>query len=150
FGFVYQATPMVSVGGSYTTKQNYSPFEWNSTNADPTSVNFGKARTVTYDLDGPMVFTFGTGIKIPKTQLAIDGMYTKYSGVEGFGSPGGIVNGIVNPFGWRDIWTVKAGIQREVTDKMTVRAGYNYSQMPLRPEVVLTATGAPLTFQHHI
>jgi long-subunit fatty acid transport protein len=30
-----------------------------------------------------------------------------------------------------------------------VRGGYNYSQMPLRGEVVLSATGAPATFQHH-
>jgi len=37
-----------------------------------------------------------------------------------------------------------------VTDTLTVRAGYNYSQMPLRPEVVISATGAPATFQHHI
>jgi len=30
-----------------------------------------------------------------------------------------------------------------------VRLGYNYSQTPLQSEVVLTATGAPATFQNH-
>jgi long-subunit fatty acid transport protein len=77
-------------------------------------------------------------------------MFTKYKGVNGFGSDGGIVNGIIEPFGWRNVWTVKAGIQEQMTDKLTVRAGYNYSQMPLRGEVVISATGAPATFQHHI
>ena len=37
----------------------------------------------------------------------------------------------------------------QVSDKLTVRGGYNYSQMPLRGEVVISATGAPATFQHH-
>ncbi len=151
-GFVYQATPMVSVGASVTTPQNYSPYTYNSTIADPTSRSYGIARTLSYDLDGPMVISFGTGLKSPdkKMQIAIDGMFTKYRGVNGFGSDGGIVNGIIEPFGWRNVWTVKAGVMRQMTDTLTVRAGYNYSQMPLRGEVVISATGAPATFQHHI
>ena len=141
----------MSIGGSITTPQNYSSYEYISTIADPSSVKFGKARRVTYDLDGPMVVSFGTGLKLSKTtQVAIDGMFTKYSGVSGLGSPGGIVNRIIQPFGWRNVWTVKAGVQHQVSDKLTVRGGYNYNQMPIRPEVVISATGAPVTFQHHI
>jgi long-subunit fatty acid transport protein len=151
-GFVYQATPMVSVGASVTTPQNYAPYEYNSTIADPTSRSYGLARRLSYDLDGPMVVSFGTGLKSPnkKMQIAVDGMFTKYKGVHGFGSDGGIVNGIIEPFGWRNVWTIKAGVQQQVSDTLTVRVGYNYSQMPLRGEVVISATGAPATFQHHI
>jgi long-chain fatty acid transport protein len=151
FGFLYQADPMLSVGGSITTPQNFSPYTWNSFIADPTSKQYGQARTLDFDLDGPMIASFGVGLKAPsgKTMIGIDGMFTKYKGVEGFGSPGGIVDRIVYPFGWRNIWTVKAGLQHELTDKLTVRAGYNYSQTPLRKEVILTGTGAPATFQNH-
>ncbi len=60
------------------------------------------------------------------------------------------MNGTVDPFGWRNVWTFKTGVQQEVSEKATVRVGYNYSQMPLRPEVVISATGAPATFEHHI
>jgi long-chain fatty acid transport protein len=149
-GFYYQATPKMSIGGSFTTPQNFAPYKWNSTNANPGSANFGQPTTVSFDLDGPMIATFGVGLKpSPKTQIAIDGMFSKYKGVHGFGGPGGVNNGVVDPFGWRSVWTVKAGIQHQVSDTMTVRAGYNYSQMPVRPEVVLSATGAPATFQHH-
>jgi long-chain fatty acid transport protein len=151
FGFYYQATSMLAIGGSITTPQNYSAYSWNSTNADPGSVLYGTARTISYDLDGPMVANWGVGIKASKsTRVAVDGMFTKYSGVSGFGSPGGIVNGIVYPFGWRNVWTFKTGVEHQFTDKATMRVGYNYSQMPLRPEVVISATGAPATFQHHI
>ena len=150
FGFLLQATPMVSVGGSITTPQTCSPYEWNSTHTAPTSREFGQARRLDFDLDGPMIVSFGTGLKGKRMQVAVDGMFTKYKGVEGFGSPGGIVDRVVYPFGWRNVWTFKAGVQRQVSDKLTARGGYNYSQMPLRSEVVLTATGAPATFQHHI
>jgi long-chain fatty acid transport protein len=150
-GFLYDASPKLSIGGSYTTAQNFKQFHWNSTNADPSSRAYGSAQTVVFDLDGPMSATLGLGIKLsPKTSVAIDTMFTKYKGVDGFGSPGGVVDRIVYPFGWRNIWTIKAGVQHQMSDKIVVRAGYNYSQMPIRDEVVLTATGAPATFQHHI
>jgi long-chain fatty acid transport protein len=150
FGVTYQVTKAVSVGGSFTLPQNYQTYEYNSTIADPTSRNFGLHRTIQYDLDGPWSTAFGIGLRRAKTSVALDGMYTKYVGVHGFGGPGGIVNGTVDPFGWRNVWTVKGGVQHEVTPKLTVRGGYNYSQMPLRGEVVISATGAPATFEHHI
>lgn len=151
FGFFYQATPMMSIGASITTPQNYAPYEYNSSIADPSSRAYGAHRTLEYDLDGPLVVGFGTGLKLGKsTSLAIDGMFTKYRGVNGFGSPGGIVDRVVQPFGWRNVWTFKTGVQHRLSDKLDVRGGYNYSQMPIQASKVISATGAPATFQHHI
>jgi len=149
-GITYQVTKSLSVGGSYTFPQNYSPYEYNSTISDPSSRNYGLHRTLTYDLDGPQSVDFGVALHNGKMGIAVDGMYTHYVGVHGFGGPGGIVNGTVDPFGWRNVWTIKGGVQADVTPKLTVRGGYNYSQMPLRGEVVISATGAPATFEHHI
>ena len=150
FGFLYQATPQLSVGGSYTMPQNYSPYTYNSTIADPSSPAYGTTRTLSYDLDGPMIADLGLGIKLSKrTHVAVDGMYTRYTGVSGFGSPGGIVNRVVQPFGWKDVWTIKTGVEHQMSDKFTMRAGYNYSNMPLQASKVISATGAPATFQHH-
>lgn len=150
FGFFFQATEAFSLGGSITTPQNFNPYEWNSTVADPSSPLFGAHRDLDFDLDGPMIVSFGTGLELgDKTRLAVDGMFTKYEGVEGFGSPGGIVDDIIYPFGWRNIWTFKTGLEHKASDKVTIRLGYNYSQTPLRNEVILTGTGAPATFQHH-
>ena len=150
-GFLYQASTSLSLGGSITTPQNFGKYEWNSTIADPTSPGFGTHRTLSYDLDGPMVISVGAGFKPgKKTQVAVDGMFTKYKGVEGFGDPGGLVDGVVYPFGWRDVWTFKAGLQYEATSKLTVRAGYNFSQTPLRSEVVVSSVTSPLTYQHRL
>lgn len=149
FGFLYQATPTMSMGGSLTTPQNFASYDWNSTNADPGSRGFGTSRTLSYDLDGPMIVSFGLGLKPgKKTQIAVDGMFTKYQGVDGLGGAGGVIKGTVYPFGWRDVWTFKAGVQHVATAKLTVRAGYNFSQMPLRSEVVVSTVAAPLTSQH--
>ena len=150
FGFLFKASPMVNFGGAITTPQNFSPYKWNSTIANPASPQYGLPRILEYDLDGQLSVNFGTGL-MPgsKTRIAIDGMFTKYKGVAGFGSPGGVVDGTVYPFGWRNVWSFKAGVQQQVSDKLTVRGGYDFSQTPLRSEVVLTATGAPATFQNH-
>jgi long-chain fatty acid transport protein len=150
-GFTYQATPKVALAASVTTPQDFAPYEWNSTYSDPGSPSYGLDRKISYDLDGPLVVSFGGAFKLgSRTDLAVDGMYTKYKGVEGFGSPGGIVDGIVYPFGWRNIWTFKTGLRHRLGEKLDLRLGYNYSQTPLRDEVILTGTGAPATFEHHI
>lgn len=149
-GVYFKPNDMLSLGASLTTPQNYSPFKWNSFYADPTSPTYGNHREIEYDLDGPLMASVGVGIKPnEKTAIAIDGTWTKYSGVEGFGSPGGIVNGIVQPFGWRNVYAIKMGVMYQATEMMDVRLGYCFTQMPLKPENVLTATGAPATFQNH-
>lgn len=150
FGLYYEATEMVSVGASVTTPQKFKPYEWNSFIADPTSPRYGEHRMLDFDLDGPFMVGFGVGLE-PNDRLdfAVDGMWTKYRGVEGFGGPGGVVDGIVHPFGWRNVWTFKTGLQYQATEKLTVRGGYHFSQTPILEEKVLTGTGAPSTFQNH-
>jgi len=150
FGFLYTASPKLSIGGSVTTAQDFDPFIWNSTVADPTSPDFGAHRPLDFDLDGPLSATVGAGYKAnEKTSIAVDVMWIEYDGVSGFGSPGGIIDGIVYPFGWKNTWVYKAGVEYRANSKVTLRAGLNYADGPLRPEVVLTATGAPATFKEH-
>ena len=173
-GFLYTASPKLSIGGSYTSEQDYDPFTWVSTFASPDLPNFGENRPLDYDLDGPWNATLGVGFKPnPKTDVAFDVMYIEYAGVSGFGSPGGVVfdeddpiqgpapslppvpgepvgiGGTVNPFGWRDVWVYKAGVQYRASSKWTLRAGYNHSTNPIQREKVLSATGAPATFSDH-
>jgi long-chain fatty acid transport protein len=149
--FYYVATPDISIGGSVTTEQNFSTFRWNTTNADPNSPNFAQdGGKLAFDLDGPLIITLGAGIILTdKTSLALDASWIQYDGVAGFGSPGGIVDRIVFPFGWDNVWAFKAGLQHQCTENVIVRTGYNYSDIPIPDRNVLTATGAPAMFQHH-
>ncbi len=153
--FYYQATDRISIGGSFTTEQDFDNFEWNSTFANPLVQDgpeqFGRARMLEYGLDGPMIATLGAGIQVTdKTKVAIDVSWLRYDGVAGFGSPGGIVDGVVQPFGWDNVWAFKIGVEHQFSEKLTLRGGYNYSDIPMPSKNTLTATGAPAIFQHHI
>ena len=152
FGFYYQASPMMSVGGSVTLKQAYPSFEFVSTDADPTSRTFGATRTLNYDLDGPMVATFGVGLHPDKaTAIAIDGMYTRYTGVAGFDNAGGYAaNGTMAPLAWQDTFSFKVGVRRDVNEKAQVRVGYNFTQTPLKTDAMLSNINSPIAFQHHL
>jgi long-chain fatty acid transport protein len=149
--FHYQIDDQFSVGGSITTEQNFETFKWNSQIAAPNDPDFGKHRDLSFDLDGPANATLGVGYKITeKTEVAVDTTVLKYEGVSGFGSPGGVVNGVVQPFGWKDyVWCYKIGVQHHFNETFTGRAGYNYAESPLPDRNTLTATGAPAFFKHH-
>ena len=149
-GFLYRVNDKIAIGGSLTTAQNFDAFEWNSTNPNPDDPNFGKHRPLDFDLDGPFNVTVGTGIELsPKTRIAADVTWLKYDGVSGFGSPGGVVDRVVQPFGWDNVWAYKLGGEHKLSEKQTLRLGYNYGSTPLPKKNTLTATGAPAFFKHH-
>ena len=152
-GVLYEISPMTSVGASFTTPQKFKQYRWNSTNANPRSPQFGFARTLTFNLDGPATITFGAGLKPnDKTRIAIDGRYVMYDGVAGIGEAGGVdtVNHKLIGIGWRNIWAGMFGVQYQATDMLAVRGGFNYAQTPIREEFTVTSMGTPATFQKHV
>ncbi len=151
-GMLYDINPMASFGASFTTKQKFQQYKWNSTNANPLSPGYGSARNLTFDLDGPMTLTFGFGLNpSSKVQVAADARYVKYTGVAGIGEAGGVdvVNHKLIGIGWRNIWAVMAGIQIRPSQILAVRGGFNYGQTPIRSELTVTSMGTPATFQKH-
>ncbi len=151
-GFHYKVNDKVAIGASYTTMQNFKNWTWNSFYADPGSVKYGQGRLLSFTLDGPGNVTFGVAMQPKKKlQVAIDGGYTTYQATAGFGGVGGVHldDHTFHPFGWRNIWIFKAGLQHQLSEKLTVRAGFNFSQTPIRSEVVVASTGTPATFQKH-
>jgi long-chain fatty acid transport protein len=152
FGFFYKASDMVSVGASYNTYQKFQEYAWNSVVVNPETAAYGTHRELRFRFDGPATLTFGVGLKpTAKLMLAIDGQYMKFDNVKGLGGPGGVdveQHRLVG-IGWRNIWTLKAGLQYQATDKLALRAGYNHSQTPIRAEIAETSMGTPATFQKH-
>ncbi|HSL23767.1 MAG TPA: outer membrane protein transport protein [Vicinamibacterales bacterium] len=151
-GLLYEFSPMINIGASFTTPQKFQQYEWNSTVANPQSGDFGKARTLTFNLDGPATFTFGAGLKPnDQTQVAIDLRYVIYDGVAGIGEAGGVdtVNHKLIGIGWRNIWAMMAGVQYQMSDMLALRAGFNWAQTPIREELTVTSMGTPATFQKH-
>lgn len=53
-------------------------------------------------------------------------------------------------FGWDDINIYKVGVEWDVNDALTLRAGYSYNDSPLGPEDLPLNIMAPAISQHHI
>jgi long-chain fatty acid transport protein len=143
-GAVYDVSPMLSVGASYTTPQKFQDYKWNSANADVSSPNFGLNRQITFTLDGPQTVTFGVGLK-PSSHLriGIDGRHVKMGSVTGIGED---ADSLIR---WRSVWSVLMGGEYWVNDRTAIRAGFSYLQTPIVADRVSFSLGTPSTFQKH-
>jgi long-chain fatty acid transport protein len=151
-GLLYEVSPMASLGVSFTTPQKFQQYKWNSTHANPSSPDYGMARSLTFNLDGPATVTFGVGLTPnDRIRVAIDGRVVLYDGVAGIGEEGGVdtVNHKLLGIGWRNIWAGMIGIQYQASEMLAARAGFNYAQTPIREELTVTSMGTPATFQKH-
>jgi long-chain fatty acid transport protein len=53
-------------------------------------------------------------------------------------------------FGWHDITVIKTGLDYEVNSALTLRAGYNYSELPFDNTQTFFNLLAPAVTQHHL
>ena len=160
-GLHYRVTDAWSLGFSYTTPQNFPDYEWNSFNALPylTQANgtqvrnpdYGKARKISYALDGPQIVSVGVAYD-PGTnwRIGFDGRWVDYSSVDGAGGPGGFkTDRSLNGIGWADILVGAVGVEYDLSARTRLRAGFNYGESPIRSEVAFTSLGTPPTFTDH-
>jgi len=151
-GMYYEFNPMISFGVSYTTKQWFQQYQWNSFIENPNLATFGTARILRFNLDGPQNVQFGVGLHpTKKLSIAADGKFIKYRGVVGIGEEAGVdtVNHKLLGIGWRNIWVGMLGAEYKMNDRVTLRAGYNHGQTPIRSDFTVTSMGTPSTFQKH-
>lgn len=151
-GLYYEVNPLLSLGVSYTTKQKFYQYRWNSTVENPLVARFGSARDLRFNLDGPQNVQFGIGLHpAKKLSIAVDGKWIKYRGVKGIGEDAGVdtVNHKLIGIGWKNIWVGMLGAEYKPNDKMSLRLGYNHGQSPIRPQFTVTSMGTPSTFQKH-
>jgi long-chain fatty acid transport protein len=73
-----------------------------------------------------------------------------YSSTEGFEDSGFTQTGAVAGFGWDDIKVFAVGGQFDASEKIVLRAGYNYSDNPIPEENSFFNVAAPAVIQHHL
>ena len=150
-GLIYKLTEAMNVGLAYSSKQTFSEFEWNSTNADPTDPAFGTHRDFAFPLAAPAII--GAGLSYQATDrlfVAADAKYYMYSSTDGFEASGFTQTGAVAGFGWDDIKVFALGGEFQATDRVALRAGYNYSDNPIPEENSFFNVSAPAVIQHHL
>ena len=115
--------------------------------------------------DIPANAAFGIAIDATdKLTIAADVQRIFYGGVDSIANPGptpaelggvitsdrllGASNGI--GFGWQDTWNFKLGLKYDLTDKWTLRAGYNHGESPIPDNEVLINILAPGVVEDHV
>ena len=143
-------TPTISLGLAYTTPQVFQKFQYDAVYENPHLASFNTPRTITFDMDVPAVYSGGFSFTpSPAFSAGLDTKYITYHSTRGFKDEGFAADGSVKGFGWRNIWTVAAGMQFRPIPKVALRAGYNYSGNPIPDNLSMFNTAAPAVVQHH-
>lgn len=109
------------------------------------------------DFDIPANYAVGLSFHAtPSVQVALDYQRIEYSGVASVANPSrairqGITLGSPNGsgFGWQDINVIKLGVQWEMSPTLTLRAGYNRGDNPIRGSDVTFNILAPGVMEQH-
>jgi len=85
-----------------------------------------------FKLEQPQEFAVGLGV-VPFNSLkaGIDARWINWKDAKGY-----------KKFGWKDQWVIALGAEYKPTEKLSLRAGYNYGRSPIRGG---NLTGAPAT-----
>ncbi|MCW8853885.1 MAG: outer membrane protein transport protein [Gammaproteobacteria bacterium] len=139
-GAIYKLNDAMQFGASYISKQSMSKFHWNTT-----------AGAYAMTMDAPETLTLGLAYQ-PGNGLLVEAdiKYIGFSDVLDrvpFETPGGTTT--MN-FGWDDQVVFALGVQKQLNDKTTIRAGFNYGESPIDPEDVDNNIGSLAITETHL
>lgn len=142
-GVVWKLNSQLQMGAAWSSKQKMDEFEWNTAT--------GK---VSMRMDGPQTLAFGLAWR-PSPGLLIEGdvkqiwfgsVLDSVSVTRPAGSP---VPATMN-FGWSNQTVYALGVQKDIGDKMQLRAGFNYGKSPIGPEDVNNNIGSLAVVEKHL
>ena len=114
-GMIYKPMDRLSLGATYVTPQKVKhervkDFDGNGTKDD-------------FDLEAPQQAGLGVAFDILPNKLLVevDGKWINWANAAGY-----------KDFDWEDQWVLGFGVQYKATDKLILRAGYNYANNPVK------------------
>jgi long-chain fatty acid transport protein len=152
-GYYGRITPQVAIGVAYASKMSMSTF-------DKYKGLFAEGGGFDIPSHYSAAITF---LASPDTMVTAEYQRINYTDAKSVGNPsrlllqcaGGNVNNCLGGsdgagFGWRDVNVFKLGVQWQQSSTLTLRAGYNLSDNPIRPEDVTINILAPGVVRHHL
>jgi long-chain fatty acid transport protein len=151
-GYLGRISPFITIGASYATKTSMSKFsKYKGLFAEEGS----------FDL--PSNFSVGAALHPTASwTVALDFERIMYSDVRSVGNAGNLIlkcaGGAASAclggsdgagFGWHDVNAFRLGVEYVVNPALTLRAGYNHSDNPIRSEDVTFNILAPGVVQDH-
>ncbi len=139
-GMIYKVSDAVQLGASWTSKTDMDEFKWNT-----------NAGTYRMTMDMPQTFALGAAFKpMPGLLIEADVKHIGFSDVLDrvpFQTPAGASS--MN-FGWSNQTVYAIGVQKEINDKTTIRAGFNYGKSPIGAEDVDSNIGSLAITEKHL
>jgi long-chain fatty acid transport protein len=142
-GLIWKFNKQLQLGASWSSKQKMSDFEWNTAQ--------GK---VSMRMDGPQTLAVGLAWR-PSPGLLVEADVKKIWFNDVMNSipvsvPAGSPVPSVFNFGWSNQTVYALGVQKDIGDKMQVRAGFNYGKSPIGPEDVTNNYGSLAVVEKHL
>ena len=142
-GAYYVADNDWHYGAAFKSSQWFNDFEYNS--QDQT----GMPRQLAFQLDAPTIVSVGTSYSgFDRSLFAVDARYFGYGNTQGYEAGGFLPTGAVAGLGWKDVFALSSGAQRQITDATSVRIGYSFSTNPIGDDQAFFNIGSPLVIQH--
>ena len=143
-GWLGELNHLVNVGLTYQTKTYTSKFD-----------HYAGLFAEQGGFDIPANFAGGIALKVhPKATVLFDAeriLYGQVKSVANSDANQALLGSSNGPgFGWHDITAVKIGADIKVSPALTLRTGYNYSQLPFDKSQTFFNILAPAVVQHHL
>jgi long-chain fatty acid transport protein len=130
-------------GASFKSTQWFERFRYNAVN------ELGLPVRDTLRFDFPMITSVGVSYcGFERLLLASDVRYIDYRNTPPFDRQGFTPQGAVRGVGWDSVFVVTLGAQYQVTDRLSVRAGYSYNNDPEDGALAFFNVGAPTIVEH--
>lgn len=143
-GAYYQADTW-ALGASYKSTQWFDTFRFNSTD------ELGNPRRITLGLDLPAIISVGASCTaVERWLFAVDGRYIDYENTNFLGGEGFLPDASVRGLGWKSIFAVAAGTQYQLSDAISLRCGYSWSDNPVPNSQSFFNTVSPVILQNAI
>lgn len=143
-GYQGRVAPGVTIGAAYASKMDFDEFD----KYRGLFANRG-------EFDIPEHWALGLAFEVnPQTRIALDYQRINYSDVPSVGNPStnpaqlGASNG--PGFGWEDVNVWKLGVEYRYSKALTLRAGYNHGDNPIRASDVTFNILAPGVIRDHL
>ncbi len=132
-------------GAAVKSPQWFETYTYNSITID------GRISRPKFDLDFPMVASVGTAYTgFEQTLIALDLRFFDFRDTNGFRHAGFNPDGSVAGLGWQNVFALATGVQYELTDALTLRAGYAFNLNPAGDAVTMFNIYSPTIVQHTI
>lgn len=139
-GATYRVGEHIHTGFSFTSPQWFETWRFNARDV------LGNPETFETQFTLPTILSAGVAFDgIERLLLAADVRYFDYRSTQLLGEP--VRNGGA---GWDSIWALALGAKFQLSDSMSVQAGYLFNQNPVQADLALFNTQLPALIMHTV